>query len=92
MDGDLITAGPQSPVQFARATLGRLGLGTPEILDAYEGVFHRADRVGASIGAAELREALATIRRIAATLDAEQAAQGSRGRLAAGSFAADRCR
>jgi len=36
-----------------------------------------ADRVGASIGAEELREALATIRRIAATLDAEQAAQGS---------------
>src|ERR671917_1912877 len=26
VDGDLITAGPQSPVQFARATLGRLGL------------------------------------------------------------------
>ena len=25
VDGDLITAGPQSPVQFARATLGRSG-------------------------------------------------------------------
>jgi putative intracellular protease/amidase len=42
-DGDLVTAGPQSPVQFARATLGRLGLASPETLDAYEGVFHRAD-------------------------------------------------
>ena len=27
VDGDLITAGPQSPVQFARATLSRLGTG-----------------------------------------------------------------
>jgi putative intracellular protease/amidase len=43
VDGDLITAGPQSPVQFARATLGRLGLASPGILEAYEGVFHRAD-------------------------------------------------
>jgi putative intracellular protease/amidase len=43
VDGDLITAGPQSPVQFARTTLERLGLASPETLDAYEGVFHRAD-------------------------------------------------
>ncbi len=43
VDGDLITAGPQSPVQFARATLGRLGLASDQVLDAYEGVFHRAD-------------------------------------------------
>lgn len=43
VDGDLVTAGPQSPVQFARATLGRLGLASPETLAAYEGVFHRAD-------------------------------------------------
>jgi putative intracellular protease/amidase len=43
IDGDLVTAGPQSPVQFATATLARLGLASPEILDAYEGVFHRAD-------------------------------------------------
>jgi putative intracellular protease/amidase len=43
VDGDLVTAGPQSPVQFARATLGRLGLASPETLDAYEGVFYRAD-------------------------------------------------
>jgi putative intracellular protease/amidase len=42
-DGDLVTAGPQSPVQFARATLGHLGLASSEILDAYEGVFYRAD-------------------------------------------------
>jgi putative intracellular protease/amidase len=43
VDGDLITAGPQSPVQFARATLRRLGLASTETLEAYEGVFHRAD-------------------------------------------------
>jgi putative intracellular protease/amidase len=43
VDGDLVTAGPQSPVQFARATLGRLGLASRETLDAYEGVYHRAD-------------------------------------------------
>lgn len=43
VDADLVTAGPQSPVQFARATLGRLGLASPETLDAYEGVFYRAD-------------------------------------------------
>jgi hypothetical protein len=43
VDGDLITAGPQSPVQFAGATLGRLGLASERTLDAYEGLFHRAD-------------------------------------------------
>jgi putative intracellular protease/amidase len=43
VDGDLITAGPQSPVQFASATLRRLGLATNRTLEAYEGVFHRAD-------------------------------------------------
>jgi putative intracellular protease/amidase len=43
VDRDLITAGPQSPVQFARATLGRLGLASTATLEAYEGVFHRAD-------------------------------------------------
>jgi putative intracellular protease/amidase len=43
VDGDLITAGPDSPVQFARATLQRLGLADDKKLDAYEGVFHRAD-------------------------------------------------
>jgi putative intracellular protease/amidase len=43
IDGDLITAGPQSPVQFARATLKRLGLASERTLEAYEGVFHRAD-------------------------------------------------
>jgi putative intracellular protease/amidase len=41
--GDLITAGPDSPVQFARAVLERLGLADERKLDAYEGVFHRAD-------------------------------------------------
>ena len=43
VDGDLITAGPQSPVQFARATLERLGLASERTLDAYEGLFHRGD-------------------------------------------------
>jgi putative intracellular protease/amidase len=44
VDGDLITAGPQSPVQFARATLGRLGLASERTLEAYESVFHRGDQ------------------------------------------------
>lgn len=43
VDGDLITAGPQSPVQFARATLGRLGLASDRTLKAYEDLFHGAD-------------------------------------------------
>jgi putative intracellular protease/amidase len=43
VDGDLITAGPQSPVQFARATLERLGLATERTLEAYEALFHRGD-------------------------------------------------
>jgi putative intracellular protease/amidase len=43
VDGDLITAGPQSPVQFARATLGRLGLASDRTLKAYEDLFHYAD-------------------------------------------------
>ena len=42
--GDLITAGPQSPVQFACATLRRLGLATDETLAAYEAVMHRGDQ------------------------------------------------
>jgi putative intracellular protease/amidase len=43
VDGDLITAGPQSPVQFARAALARLGLASQDTLEAYEGVFSRGD-------------------------------------------------
>jgi putative intracellular protease/amidase len=43
VDGDLITAGPQSPVQFARATLDRLDLASTETLDAYEALFDRGD-------------------------------------------------
>ena len=46
VDGDLVTAGPQSPVQFARATLDRLGLASAETLEAYETVFHRGDPSG----------------------------------------------
>jgi putative intracellular protease/amidase len=43
LDGDLITAGPQSPVQFARATLERLGVASERTLEAYEDLFDRAD-------------------------------------------------
>jgi putative intracellular protease/amidase len=46
VDGDLVTAGPQSPVQFARATLARLDLASEETLEAYETVFHRGDPSG----------------------------------------------
>ncbi len=45
-EGGLVTAGPQSPVQFARATLGMLGLMPEERLEAYEAVFHRGDPAG----------------------------------------------
>jgi putative intracellular protease/amidase len=44
VDGDLITAGPQSPVQFARATMSRLGLASERTLEAYEALFHRGDQ------------------------------------------------
>jgi putative intracellular protease/amidase len=44
VDGDVITAGPQSPVQFARATMGRLGLASERKLEAYEALFHRGDQ------------------------------------------------
>jgi hypothetical protein len=43
IDGDLITAGPQSPVQLARATLERLGLTDERTLEAYEDLFDRGD-------------------------------------------------
>jgi putative intracellular protease/amidase len=43
IDGDLITAGPQSPVQLARATLERLGLADERTLEAYEDLFDRGD-------------------------------------------------
>jgi putative intracellular protease/amidase len=44
IDGNLITAGPQSPVQFARATMARLGLASDATLEAYEALFHRGDQ------------------------------------------------
>lgn len=43
IDGDLVTAGPQSPVQFARATMERLGLAHESTLEAYEALFYRGD-------------------------------------------------
>jgi putative intracellular protease/amidase len=44
VDRGLVTAGPQSPVQFARATLDMLGLADDRTLDAYERVFHDGDQ------------------------------------------------
>jgi putative intracellular protease/amidase len=44
VDGDLITAGPQSPVQFTRAVLERLGLASERTLEAYEALFHRGEQ------------------------------------------------
>jgi putative intracellular protease/amidase len=44
VDADLITAGPQSPVQFARATMARLGLASARTLEAYEALFDRGDQ------------------------------------------------
>ena len=43
VDGDLITAGPQSPVQFACAALRRLGLASSRTLEAYERLFGGGD-------------------------------------------------
>jgi putative intracellular protease/amidase len=43
VDGDLVTAGPQSPVQFACAALRRLGLASSRTLDAYERLFGGGD-------------------------------------------------
>ena len=48
-DGGLITAGPQSPVQFARATLRELGLTSDRTLEAYEAVFHQGDPSGYAV-------------------------------------------
>jgi putative intracellular protease/amidase len=41
--GLLITAGPDSPVQFACAAMTCLGLASEETTEAYEAVFHGAD-------------------------------------------------
>jgi putative intracellular protease/amidase len=43
VDDGLVTAGADAPVQFARATLGLLGLMPEPALEAYEGVFARGD-------------------------------------------------
>jgi len=42
-DGTLITAGPHSPVQFARTTFAHLELASATTLDAYERLFHAGD-------------------------------------------------
>ncbi|MEU6999705.1 type 1 glutamine amidotransferase family protein [Nonomuraea sp. NPDC046570] len=41
--GDLITAGPTGQVEFAREIFGRLGLYTPEVLDAWYRLFAKSD-------------------------------------------------
>lgn len=43
VDGDLITAGPQSPVQFACGVLDRVGLVNATTRAAYEALFHGGD-------------------------------------------------
>lgn len=43
VDGGLITAGSASPVQFAAATLQRLGLASEEVADAYVRLLHDED-------------------------------------------------
>lgn len=43
VDGDLITADSSSPVQFACAALGRLGLVSERTSKAYEALFHADD-------------------------------------------------
>jgi len=43
VDRDLITAGSSSPVHFACATLGHLGLASEPTLDAYTRFFHGGD-------------------------------------------------
>jgi putative intracellular protease/amidase len=48
VDGNLITAGPQSPVQFARATMARLGLASERTLEAYEALFDRGNQAAYS--------------------------------------------
>jgi putative intracellular protease/amidase len=49
VDGDLITAGPQSPVQFARVTMARLGVASERTLQAYEALFHHGDQAAFSV-------------------------------------------
>ena len=43
VDADLITAGPTHPVEFARGIFARLGLMTPEVGDAWYGLFSTGD-------------------------------------------------
>jgi putative intracellular protease/amidase len=49
VDGDLITAGPQSPVQFTRAALERLGLASERTLEAYEALFDRGEQAAFAV-------------------------------------------
>ena len=49
VDGDLITAGPDAPVQFACARRSALGLASRTRLEAYEAVFDRGDATGSGV-------------------------------------------
>ncbi len=42
-DGDLITAGPSNPIEFAQHVFARLGLMTPDVLEAWYGLFKTGD-------------------------------------------------
>jgi putative intracellular protease/amidase len=45
-DGNLITAGPTAPVEFAREVFVKLGIYTPEALDAWYRMFGKQDTSG----------------------------------------------
>ncbi|GAA4232367.1 putative intracellular protease/amidase [Streptosporangium album] len=54
-DGDLITASPTSPVEFAREVLARLGVYEPEVLDAWYRLFGQQDASAFAVLAASTR-------------------------------------
>lgn len=57
LDTDLITAGPQSPIQFACAVMRRLELASEGTLAAYEALFDRGELAAFAALAAAQREA-----------------------------------
>ncbi|MEV2223323.1 DJ-1/PfpI family protein [Nocardia vinacea] len=46
LDGDLITAGPTAPFEFAREVLRRLDIYEPHVLDAWYRLFGKSDPAG----------------------------------------------
>lgn len=55
-DGDLITAGPTEPVAFAREIFARLGIFSPEVLDAWYRLFRYSDASAYPVFAAAQEE------------------------------------